>query len=328
MKTIKLNLPELVRSGQLTPEEASRLTSLAQPDKAMPAIISTLLIFGALAIAGAAIALVPNATTGLVLAATALASAELLRRLTTADALKILASALAIMGTIGLGGWLAFEMDDQPVQLIAIAVTTILAIGAIWFRSTFLGAVSVLSLGAALGSGTSYWHACYGLYVEEPTLTIALFGVITGGLYALRSSLSDIWESMTTVAARAAFFMVNFAFWVGSLWEDHVGDSFQHFADYSARQAFKESAFVVPESVFTIGWVLVLGAIIVKARQGGFLAVTSLVFLGIHAYTQYFEFFGAKPMALLIAGITLVGLAVAGAHWISNMRKAAEASPV
>lgn len=321
MKTIKLDLPELVKSGQITHEEATRLASLATPDKAMPAIISTLLIFGALAIAGAAIALVPNATTGLVLAVIALGGAEALRRLTTMDALKILSSALAIMGTVGLGGWLAFELDTAPTPLVALGVTTILTIGALWFRSAFLGAIAVLSLGAAIGTGTSYWHACYGLYVREPSLTIALFSLVASGIYTLRAHLSDAWETMTTAAARAAIFMVNFGFWVGSLWEDHIGESFHTFEKYGDRQAYRDTAFVVPEEVFTLGWIAFLAVVIVKARQGSFLSITSLVFLGIHAYTQYFEFFGAEPVALLIAGITLVGLAVAGAHWIAQKRK-------
>ena len=52
-----------------------------------------------------------------------------------------------------------------------------------------------------------------------------------------------------------------------------------------------------------------------KARRGGFVSVTSIVFLAIHGYTQYFELLGANAASLVIGGIVLVALAVVGARF-------------
>ena len=62
-------------------------------------------------------------------------------------------------------------------------------------------------------------------------------------------------------------------------------------------------------------------------RRGGFLSVSALVFLGIHAYTQYFETFGAEPVTLLVAGLTLVGLAVGLAGLFRKAQRGPNAAP-
>ena len=57
-------------------------------------------------------------------------------------------------------------------------------------------------------------------------------------------------------------------------------------------------------------------AVIATSRRSSFLSITSIVFLTIHGYTQYFEYLGAKPETLVIGGLVLVGLAVAGARFL------------
>ena len=53
-----------------------------------------------------------------------------------------------------------------------------------------------------------------------------------------------------------------------------------------------------------------------RGKRGGFLSVTATVFLAIHAYTQYFETFGAHPETLLLGGLGLVALAVLAARFL------------
>jgi hypothetical protein len=67
---------------------------------------------------------------------------------------------------------------------------------------------------------------------------------------------------------------------------------------------------MLPEWPFSIGWAALCIALFLRTPRGSFLSTSALVFLGIHAYTQYFEVFGAEPVTLLFAGLTLVGLAV------------------
>ncbi len=65
MSIIRLDLGALVKAGSLSAEEAARLAGLALPDRRGGLLVNVLLIFGALAVAAAAIALVPDAGTGL-----------------------------------------------------------------------------------------------------------------------------------------------------------------------------------------------------------------------------------------------------------------------
>lgn len=318
MPVIRLDLAALVKSGQLDEAEAARLRSLALPDTRAGLLVNLLLIFGALAVSAAAIALVPNAVTGLALALGALIGAEALRRLAPGETFAVLAAGLALMGTLGLAGWIAWQFGEAPsATMTALMVTAVLAAGAAWFRSAFLAALGVLALGAVFGSGTGYWHASYALFVEEPVFTIAVFGALAALFYRARGKLGEAWNNLLTVTARTAIILVHFAFWVGSLWGDFVGDAGWNqlrFEDYEAYEAWRKTAIAVPEWPFSAGWAAMCLAFILRTPRGGFLSASALVFLGIHGYTQYFEVFGAEPGTLLFAGLTLVGLA-AGLTW-------------
>ena len=129
---------------------------------------------------------------------------------------------------------------------------------------------------------------------------------------------------LLTVAARTAMFLVHFAFWVGSLWGDIIGDAGwgnRRWENYETYEAWQKTALTLPEWPFSVGWAALCIGLFLLARRGGFLSVSALVFLGIHAYTQYFEVFGAHPETMLVAGLALVGLAV-GLTWYLRKEKA------
>lgn len=325
MPRITLDLDALLSQGHIDTAEAERLQGLALPDRRNGILINILLIFGAISVAGGTIALVPNAGTGLVLALLSLGGAEFLRRSARGASLKTLGMALTLMGTLGLAGWVGWEFRDvEDGTLPTVLIAVIMTASAFWFRSALLGAFAVLSLGAILGSGTGYWHASYALFVEEPSLTILVFGLLTAGLYRVRKLAAEAWANLVTVAARTAFFMVNFAFWVGSLWGDRIGEHWFAPDRWSERSDWRESALTIPDFVFTLGWIGALVAVIVAARRNSFLSITSIVFLTIHGYTQYFEYLGARPETLLLGGLVLVGLAVAGARFMTRPDPAAD----
>jgi len=331
MSVIRLDLAALLKAGSLTEAEAARLESLALPDKRGNLLVNVLLIFGALAVSAAAIALVPNAATGLTLALVALTGAEALRRLAPGEAFGVLSAGLALMGTLGLAGWIAWQFGDAPSATpTALLITAVLTAGAAWFRSAFLAALGVLALGAVFGTGTGYWHASYALFVEEPVITIAVFGALAALFYRARSWATEAWNMLLTVAARTAMFLVHFAFWVGSLWGDVLGDAGWNqtrYNDYAAYEAWEKTAITLPEWPFSIGWAALCLALALRTRPGGFLSVSALVFLGIHAYTQYFEVLGAEPASLLFAGLTLVGLAVGLTWFLRQQNKAPDTPP-
>jgi iron complex transport system permease protein len=321
MSIIRLDLDALTQKGEISPDQALHLKSLALPDTRSGLMVNLLLIFGAISVAAGTIALVPNAATGLVLAILAVGAAEVLRRVDSDASLKVLGAGLAMMGALGLAGWIGWEFRDVAGSAYpALGIAAVLAAAAVWFRSSFLAAPAVLALGATMGSGTGYWHASYAIFVEEPTLTILLFGAVAAGIFAIRRTATDAYRAIATIAARTAFFMINFAFWVGSLWGDRIAEHWLAPHDWSERSTWRETAIDIPELVFTLGWAAFLITMIVRARRGGFVSATSIVFLAIHGYTQYFELLGANATSLVTGGLVLVGLAVGGARYAQASR--------
>lgn len=316
MSIIRLDLETLVQAGQLSPEDGARLASLALPDRRGTVAVNLLLILGAVAVAAASIALVPDPATGLLLALGALGGSELLRRVTAGESLALLATALGLMGVLGLAGWTGWELRNAPPATPTLLITAILASGAIWYRSGLLAALAIIAFGAVFGAGTAYWHASYALFMEQPTVTLIVFGLLALGLYRLRQHLPETRQSLATVAARTALLLLHFAFWIGSLWGDVLGG-----AQWPYEDASQPSLQVAPW-VFSIGWAALALPLAIATRRGGFVSISGLVFLTIHGYTQYFETFGAAPLSLLIAGITLVFLAIGASkfarHWVER----------
>lgn len=311
MSIVKLDLDALVKTGKISAAQAETLAtfSIAEPKSAI--WMSTVLIFGALGVAAGVLALEPSAIMGLLLALTALGIATWLKLFQTDETWTVLGSAFALMGTIGLSGWVAMEAGEDLVAIWPqLVIFGIMTAGALVYRSSFLAALAVLALAAVLGTGTFYWHASYALIVREPTVTITIFSTVAGGLYALRPHLSTAWQSLTTVAARTAVFLTNFGFWVGSLWGDHLGEHWVAGDNWSARYEWRETATHIPELVFSLGWAACLIALFVKAPRGGFLSTSALVFFAIHAYTQFFETFADDAVFLIVGGFMAIGVAV------------------
>lgn len=317
MSTVKLNLAELVEANVIDQSLANILEANAVPERRGTIVVNVLLIFGALAVAAGVLALAPSATTSLILAGLALSIAGGVKLFLKDFRCDLLGTAFAIMGTLGLCGWVAMEAETLGAYAWPeLIVFLIMTVGAIVFRSALLSAFAVLSLGAVLGSGTSYWFASYALYVREATLTILAFGALTTVLYAARERLLDAWKTMSTVAARVGFFVVNFAFWVGSLWGDRIGDHWVEDGKFWDAEYGSDVAFYIPELVFSVGWAAMLIAIFTKSHRGGFLSITSLVFLAIHAYTQFFEMFSAQPGMLIVGGFAAIATSIAAAHFL------------
>ncbi len=311
---ITLELDRLIADQKITQEEADRLISLAVPSKRNGLISNIFMILGAIAVAAGVIALEPSATMGLMLAILSLGAGSALFFIKSDD-WRILSHALIVMGCLGLAGWTAWQaaetwpenMNMVP-QFVALGLFTG---GAILFRQGFLAALAPLTVGTLIGSGTMYWHASYSIFVKESLITIIIFTLIAGGLYFIRDKLEEQWHSITTVAARVSFFMVNFAFWVGSLWGDYVGEIWASDDGWEARNAWRETAFQISEGVFSFGWALFLIICIWLGTKDHrrFLANTAATFLAIHFYTQLFDMFGAEPGIVVLAGFTMVGVA-------------------
>ena len=273
-QTIKivLDVTRLLREGKLTPEQAEELKALASRDIGTLAI-NILMSFGAIAVAGGILALNPTFAAG------------------AAIGVALVVIGLAV--SFGAG---------ERWRLLATAGTVI---GALLLSGGVAG---------ALGSSTGYFHATYMLIVTEPTITIVFFALLALAAYLVGSRVGPAYEGLAIVFARMSLVLLNFGFWVGSLWGDHPGESWAvgGMESWTAREAWEKAALHVPDWVFTFAWaVLVIGVGIWAARANRrWVVTTAATFGAINFYTQWFERLGAEPWAIIVAGLTIVGIAV------------------
>src|SRR5262249_30581568 len=128
--------------------------------------------------------------------------------------------------------------------------------------------------------------------------------------FLVSKKLSADYERVAIVASRTSVFLVNFGFWVGSLW----GDRMRLLRSISDTGVLSGSpATVVSPAAFSIGWAIALfavGAWGVYANRRWVVNVAA-VFGAIHFYTQWFMYLGANAASVLLGGLMLLGLALA-----------------
>jgi iron complex transport system permease protein len=313
---IVLDLTRLVREGRLTPEQAAELQSLASRDLGILAI-NILASFGAIAVAAGILALKPTFATGAALGL-ALVLIGLAVSFGGGARWTLLGTAGTVIGALLLSGGVIGELGGGFAGLAFTAI--LLLVLAIVIRSGFLMALVPLALAGALGSSTGYLHATYMLIVSEPTITITFFAMLALAAYLVSKRVAPAFEGLAIVFARVSLVLVNFGFWVGSLWGDRPGESWA-FGDrepWAARQAWEKAALHVPDWVFTVAWIgLAIGVGIWAARANRrWVVTTAATFAAINFYTQWFERLGAEPWAIIFAGLIVV--AIAGALWRYN----------
>jgi hypothetical protein len=291
MKVV-LDLTKLLEEGEITREEHERLSRLGAAGTGSLAF-NILLGFGVVAVSGGAVALVPDAITGIVLGAIVLGIGLGLYAARWTQ-WEVLAHICTLIGALGLAGGIIVETDAFVWAFVAITVG--LAVAGIVARSGLLIALAVLAFSSCLGARSGYEHATYFLGIEEPTLTIVVFSIVAAGTFFLSKILPIAYERLALMAARVSVLLVNFGFWIGSLWGDD-----------STRLGIH-----VDDLVYVILWALALIAIGVWAARENRRWVVNLaaIFFAIHFYTQWFERLGANPLSVLIAGILALGFAI------------------
>jgi hypothetical protein len=298
---ITLDLSKLVEEGKLTPAEAERLKALAASDTGSLGI-NILVGFGVVAVALGLGALFQDIAAGFVLGAAIFALGAFLAQ-ARMQQWSLLAQICTVLGALIFCGTLLVYGDGKLWTMAT--VTLLLAASGILARSGLLVALSVMALGACLGARAGYWHATYALAIYEPLLTIILFSAIAFATYHLSHRLPAAYERLAIMASRTAVLMVNFGFWIGSLWGDRL------LLLRGMKRA--EADIVVQDWLFSLGWALALiavGAWGVMANRRWVVNVAA-VFGAIHFYTQWFERIGATPVSVLLAGLITLGIALA-----------------
>ncbi len=289
---VTLDLDRLLGEGSITQAEYDKLSTLASRSTGSLAF-NILIGFGVIAVAGAALALVPSAVTAIVIGLSVLIAGLLLLR-ARPEQWQVLANICILVGALMAGGGMVAEAEGSLTAFLI--VTSLFAVVAVLARSSLMAVLATLALSACLGARTGYYHASYFLVIREPLLTIILFTILAIGLYQLSKKLATEYESIALASSRTAVFLVNFGFWIGSLWGERT----------AAREILLSS------SVFAVLWAIALVATAIWSwrRNRRWVLNTVAVFGGIHFYTQWFEHLGASPGTVLVAGFLALGLAL------------------
>ncbi|MBX3514816.1 MAG: hypothetical protein KIT15_15635 [Xanthobacteraceae bacterium] len=314
MKVV-LDLSQLLEDGEITQAEAEKLKRLSV--KSTGSLAFNILIgFGVIAVAIGAILIVPNAVTGIILGAIVLGFGLVLLHYSPME-WGVLANICVILGALGLGGGVVYMTEGSVWAFLGCAIG--FAIGGVIARSGLLIALAVIALSSVLGARTGYFHASYFLGIKEPTLTIIAFSLITLACYQVSLFVGAAYERLALMAARVSILLVNFGFWIGSLW----GDRIEQLSGFFGRSA--ENPIFIPRVAFVAGWALALIAFAVWAMANDRRWVVNVcaVFGAIHFYTQFFERLGPNPLAVLLGGVSALGIAIA----IWQFNKKAVANP-
>jgi iron complex transport system permease protein len=319
MKVV-LDLSRLLQDGKITQEEHDRLLRYAARETGSLAI-NILIGLGVIAVSGGVLALLMNAIAVIVLGAVMLAAGL---GVTYAEAKQwsVLATIFTLVGALMVAGGIAVLGEGQVGSLLL--ATLVLSACGIAGRSSLLTGLAVLGLAACVGASTAYWHASYEVAITEPTVTIVLFGALALVTYLASRRIGSAYEPLALMAARVSVFLVNFGFWVGSLWGDSLALP-RALLRHDTLTDATERSVMVPPMVFIVGWAAALaatGAWAVKANRRWVVNLVA-VFGAIHFYTQWFERLGATPLSVLIGGLLVLGFAIAA--WKFNQRFTAEA---
>ena len=289
---VTLDLTKLLEDGRITRHEYDRLKQLGAIGTGSLAF-NILLGFGVIAVSAGAVALVPSALTGIVLGTIILGAGLGLYAAQVAQ-WELFAHICVLIGALGLASGVVIEAEGAVWAFVAITVG--FALTGIVARSGLLVVLAVLALSASIGARTGYMHAAYFIGVEEPALTVVAFGILALACYLVSLVLPSAFERLALQAARTSLILVNFGFWVGSLWGDQS----------------EGVGIRLDDGVFVVLWAAGLVAVgIWGARQNRRWVVNCAALFGaIHFYTQWFEQLGANPLSVLVAGILALAIAI------------------
>jgi iron complex transport system permease protein len=314
---ITLDVDRLLSEGKITQEECGRLKELASQETGSQGL-NLLIGFGVLATTGGALALLRSAPASIALggaleAAGIALSTRHQREWGTLGLILLLVGALTVSGGI-------LTYTDGKIEGF-LAVTAICAVVGIVARSGMLVAMAVIGLSACLGAATNYYHAAYELVIRQPALTVVAFTVLALATYRLALTLPPETQRLAVIASRTSLILVNFGFWVGSLWGDSLW--------FSQPSWSVGSGDLIPDWVFALLWAAALiGAGIWAVRNNRRWVVNTVaVFGAFHFYTQYFERLGASPVTMVLGGVIALAFAVGLARYNRAMPGAPEAAP-
>lgn len=289
---VTIDLDELLEEGKIGQAEYDKFSEFSARGTASLAF-NILVGFGVIAVSGSALALLPTTTTAIVLGLL-ICGAGIAALYLRYERWMVLSNISVVVGALLFGGGIVWAGEGSINSLLLVAAA--FAAAGIFARSSLLTVLAVLALSACLGARTGFSDATYFLGIEEPTLTIALFTIFSIAAYQLSKRLAADFQGIAIAASRTGVFLVNFGFWIGSLWGER-----------------KEGGeILIADWVFAILWAIALIAtgVLGWKRDRRWVVNVVAVFGAIHFYTQWFERLGASAETVLIAGLLALGFAV------------------
>ncbi|RME61964.1 MAG: hypothetical protein D6780_00660 [Candidatus Dadabacteria bacterium] len=287
---VTLDLDRLLAEGKISQSEYDRLLRFSARDTGSLAF-NLLVASGVIAVSCGLLAILPSPytaiTVGLVTSAFGIALGFV-----NPKRWKILSVVSTLTGALLLGGGIISIGEGSPASFVIVAAIYVLAGCAA--RSGLLVSLAILALASSLGARTGYQHAMYFLGINKPGATVMVFFFMAIFLYQLSKVLPYEFKRLAIIASRTSVFVVNFGFWIGSLWGDRWG------------------TLALPRGLFAIGWAVALLATGIWAvfRNKRWVVNTIAAFGGIHFYTQWFERLGATPVSVVGAGLCAIIAAV------------------
>jgi hypothetical protein len=317
---VTLDLTKLLEEGKITQAEYDKLGTLSLQDTGSLAF-NILIGFGVAAVSVGAVALAPAPVTAAVVGA-AVFALGLVLVLARSTQWSLLAQICLCVGALMFSAGII--VADEGALRAMFLVTAVLAVASIVARSGLLMVAAVLALSECLGARTGYWHATYALSISEPTVTIVVFSLLALVTYHVSKHFKSAYERLALMAARTSVFLVNFGFWIGSLWGDPLLLP-RHLAGKLPADSGL-APVVLPPWLFSVGWALALLATAIWATRAGrrWVVNVAAVFGAIHFYTQWFDKLGPTPLSFLLGGLLM--LAIAFGLWTLNRRSEALSS--
>jgi hypothetical protein len=305
---VTVDLDKLLREKRISPEEYAKLKGSSAADTGSLAL-NILLGFGVIATAAGTLALVASAGASVVLGA-GLMFAGITVGNRAPKVWGVLSSILLLVGALLASGGILVLTEAKPVGFMA--VTALLLLVGVTARSGLLVSLGTLSLSPTIGAATAYTHATYSLVIQQPALTVILFSLIAWVAYRASLGMELDLQRLAIISARTSLFLVNFGFWVGSLWGDMLGKGYRNWGDPGSA--------TVPDWAFALGWAAALFLTGTWAARENRRWVVNLVavFGAIHFYTQYFERLGASPATIFGAGLGAIAIALALVRYNRN----------
>jgi iron complex transport system permease protein len=300
---VTLDLDALLGAGNIDQHEYDKLRAFSKEGTSTLAF-NILVAFGVVGVAGAALALLPTALTAVALGAGTCA-AGLALVLKRDVQWHVLAVVCVVAGALLFGGGIV-KLGNGSITSF-LAVVTVFAAAAVVARSGLLASLAVLALSCCLGVRTGYLHATYFLGIEAPLYTIVLFAGLAALLHWSSSRIAIDYRGIVTAATRTSVFLVNFGFWIASLWGDRALHPVRDAVDHALWSVRAEAR------TFALLWAVALLAAGIFGWKSDrrWLVNVAAVFATIDFYTQWFEWLGATPTSVLIAGLAALALAIA-----------------